>query len=264
MQRRTGLIAKKLGMSRILMDDGTQVPVTLLELSDCRVVGQKTQERDGYTALCLGLGQKKLKKVSRAEKEKYAQLNVSPPLIAKEFRVSQDAMVDIGSYLSATHFVSGQTVDATATSIGRGFAGVMKRHNFSGLRASHGVSVSHRSRGTTGMCQDPGRVFKGTKMAGQMGNKQITMHNLEVHSVDAEKSLLFVKGSMPGSDGAYVFLRDAIKKSHKDLPFPAELKPAPVSLEAVPASQKSDKKAASAKENLSVDVENKTTEAKSE
>ncbi|MBT7942448.1 MAG: 50S ribosomal protein L3 [Alphaproteobacteria bacterium] len=222
---RTGLIARKLGMSRLFVDDGTHVPVTVLEVGDCQVVAQKVQEQDGYTALQLGLGKAKVKNVTKAMRGHYAKAKVEPMRKLTEFRVSEDALVDVGTELSAAHFVQGQFVDVVGTSIGKGFAGGMKRHGFAGLRASHGVSISHRSLGSTGQCQDPGRVFKGKKMAGQMGNVRVTTQNLKVAAVDTERGLVLVCGAVPGSKGGYVRISDAIKKKLPDgVPFPCAIR----------------------------------------
>ncbi|NQV82359.1 MAG: 50S ribosomal protein L3 [Rhodospirillales bacterium] len=222
---RTGLIARKLGMSRLFIDDGTHVPVTVLEVGDCQVVAQKVQENDGYNALQLGLGKAKVKNVSKAMRGHFAKAKVEPMRKLTEFRVSEDALVDVGTELSAAHFVAGQFVDVCGTSIGKGFAGGMKRHGFAGLRASHGVSISHRSLGSTGQCQDPGRVFKGKKMAGQMGNVRVTTQNLKVAAIDTERSLVLVCGAVPGSRGGYVRISDAIKKKLPDgVPFPCAIK----------------------------------------
>ncbi len=222
---RTGLIARKLGMSRIFISDGTHVPVTVLEVGDCQVVSQKVMERDGYAALQLGLGKAKVKNVTKAMRGHFAKSKVEPMQKLVEFRISEDAMVDVGTELSAGHFVSGQFVDVAGTSIGKGFAGGMKRHGFAGLRASHGVSISHRSLGSTGQCQDPGRVFKGKKMAGQMGNVRVTTQNLRVEAVDLERGLVLVRGAVPGSKGGYVRIADAVKKQLPDgVPFPCAIK----------------------------------------
>ena len=222
---RTGLIARKLGMSRLFVSDGTHVPVTVLEVSGCQVVAQKTKERDGYDALQLGLGKAKVKNITKAMRGHYSKAKVEPMQRLVEFRVSEDALVDVGTVLSAAHFLPGQFVDVTGTSIGKGFAGGMKRHGFSGLRASHGVSISHRSLGSTGQCQDPGRVFKGKKMAGQMGNVRVTTQNLKVVATDPGRSLVLVRGAVPGSRGGYVRIFDAVKKKLLDeLPFPCAIK----------------------------------------
>ncbi|MDH5748842.1 MAG: 50S ribosomal protein L3 [Rhodospirillales bacterium] len=221
---RTGLIAQKLGMSRVFKDDGTHVPVTVLKVDNCQVVSQRTDEKDGYSALQLGVGKAKVKRMSKAMRGHYAKAKVEPKQKMAEFRVSPDALVEVGAELSAEHFVPGQFVDVTGTSNGKGFAGGMKRHGFAGLRASHGVSISHRSLGSTGQCQDPGKVFKGKKMAGQLGNVQTTGLNLEVVSSDGARGIIMVKGAVPGSKGGYILVRDAVKKpTPKDLPYPAAL-----------------------------------------
>ena len=222
---RTGLIARKLGMTRLFRDDGTHVPVTVLEIGDCRVVSQMTAEKNGYNALQLGLGKAKVKNVSKAMRGHFAKAKVEPMRKLVEFRISEDAMVNVGTELSAAHFVAGQFVDVTGTSIGKGFAGAMKRHGFKGLGASHGVSLNHRGLGSTGQCQDPGKVFKGKKMAGQMGNTRVTTQNLEVVSTDIERNLVLVKGAVPGSKGGYVRIADAVKKQLPEgTPFPCAIK----------------------------------------
>lgn len=222
---RTGLIAKKLGMSRIFEADGTHVPVTVLKVDGLSVVDVKTLERDGYTAVQLGTGAVKAKNVSKPLKGHFAKANVEPKKKLAEFRVSEDCLLSVGNELSADHFVVGQYVDVCGTSIGKGFAGVMKRHNFAGLEASHGVSISHRAHGSTGQCQDPGKVFKGKKMAGHMGDERVTVQNLKVVAVDADKGLVMVKGGVPGSENSWVRITDAIKKtSSVELPMPAGLK----------------------------------------
>ena len=222
---RTGLIAKKLGMTRIFTDAGEHVPVTVLQVDECRVVAQRTKERDGYTAVQLGFGKAKVKNVTKAMRGHYAKAKVEPARRLAEFRVSEDALVDVGAEITAGHFIVGQFVDVAGTTVGRGFAGVMKRHNFGGLEASHGVSVSHRSHGSTGQRQDPGKVFKGKRMAGHMGDVRATQQNLKVMVTDAEKGLIFVAGSIPGAEGGYVLIFDAKKrKMPKDLPFPAALR----------------------------------------
>ncbi len=222
---RTGVIAQKVGMTRLFTDAGEHQPVTVLKVDNCRVVAQRTKERDGYTALQLGVGKAKVKNVSKPMRGHFAKSKVEPARKVAEFRVSEDALVDVGAEIGADHFVTGQFVDVTGTSIGRGFAGGMKRHNFGGLEASHGVSVSHRSHGSTGQRQDPGKVFKGKRMAGHMGDVRVTAQNLPVLATDAEKGLIFVKGSVPGAEGGYVLVADAKKKrAPKDLPFPAKLR----------------------------------------
>ncbi len=222
---RTGLIAQKLGMSAVFQEDGTQVPVTVLKVDDCRVVAQRTQEKDGYTALQLGVGKAKVKNVSKQMRGHFAKAKVEPTRKLVEFVVSDDGMVDVGAELTVDHFVVGQYVDVTGTSKGKGFAGVMKRWNFGGLRASHGVSVSHRSHGSTGQHQDPGRVFKGKKMAGHMGDRRVTKQNLQVVSTDAAAGLIFVKGAIPGAKGGYLLVKDAAKrKAPEGLPMPGAIR----------------------------------------
>jgi large subunit ribosomal protein L3 len=221
---RTGLIAEKLGMTRLLTSKGEHIPVTLLKVEACHVVDTKTTEKDGYTAIQMGVGTAKPSRVTKAMRGHYAKAKVEPKRKLVEFRVAEDALLKAGDQLSVNHFVQGQYVDVTGTSIGKGFAGGMKRHNFGGLRASHGVSVSHRSIGSTGQRQDPGRTFKGKKMPGQLGVEQVTIQNLEVVLTDAEKGLLVVRGAVPGNPGGYVLVRDAVKKkAPQDLPYPAGL-----------------------------------------
>ena len=222
---RTGLVALKMGMTRLFNDAGDQVPVTILKVDECRVVSHRTVETNGYTALQLGFGKAKVKNVSKAVRGHFAKAAVEPSKKVMEFRVPPEALVDVGAEITADHFVAGQSVDVTGVTIGKGFAGGMKRWNFGGLRATHGVSVSHRSHGSTGNRQDPGRTFPGKKMAGHLGVEQVTTLNLQVVSVDAEKGLIMVKGSVPGSDGNWVVIRDAVKKPRsKDLPFPAAVR----------------------------------------
>lgn len=224
---RTGLIAKKLGMTRIFNDAGHHVPVTVLQLEGCQVVAQRTNEKDGYTALQLGAGTRKVKNVTKAQRGHFAKAQVEPKAKIAEFRVSEDALVEVGAEITADHFVTGQRVDVVGTSKGKGFAGAMKRHNFGGLRASHGVSISHRSHGSTGQCQDPGKVFKGKKMAGHMGAARVTTQNLEVVKTDADRGLVFIKGAVPGPKSGWVTVKDAVKKKAPEgLPFPAALKTA--------------------------------------
>ena len=222
---RTGLIAKKLGMSRIFGADGSHTPVTVLAVEGLQVVSVKTVESDGYVAVQLGTGSKKLKNVTKPLQGHFAKANVEPKAKLAEFRVSEDCLLTVGDELSVEHFVVGQFVDVTSTSKGKGFAGVMKRHNFAGLEASHGVSVSHRSHGSTGQNQDPGRVFKGKKMAGHMGDERVTVQNLKVAAVAADRGLIMVKGAVPGGENAWVYVTDSIKKVCKlELPTPAGLK----------------------------------------
>jgi large subunit ribosomal protein L3 len=234
---RTGLIARKLGMSRVFTEAGEHVPVTVLAVDGCQVVAQRTLEKDGYTALQLGAGTPKVKNVSKPMRGHFAKAKVEPKRRLVEFRVPAEALVDVGAELAVTHFVAGQHVDVTANSIGKGFAGAMKRHNFAGLEASHGVSISHRSHGSTGNRQDPGRTFKGKKMAGHMGDRRVTTQNIKVVSTDAERGLILVRGSVPGAPGGWVLVRDAVKRPPpKDLPFPAALKGG-VAAEAAPAGE---------------------------
>ena len=209
---RSGIIAKKVGMTRLFMEDGKQIPVTVLHLDGLQVVAQRTAETDGYTAVQLGAGSAKAKRTSKAMRGHFAKGNVEPKRKVAEFRVSEDGLIDVGAEISAEHFLEGQKVDVSGTSIGKGFAGAMKRHNFGGLRATHGVSISHRSHGSTGQCQDPGRVFKGKKMAGHMGAARVTTQNLEVVKTDADRGLVFIKGAVPGSKGGWVTVKDAVKK----------------------------------------------------
>ncbi len=209
---RSGVIAQKVGMTRVFTDDGTHVPVTVLKVDNCQVVAQKTQEKNGYVALQLGVGTAKVKNITRADRGHFAAAKVEPKRKLAEFRVSEENLIEVGAEITADHFVAGQFVDVTATSVGKGFAGAMKRWNFRGLRATHGVSISHRSHGSTGQCQDPGKVFKGKKMAGHMGDRRITTQNLEVIRTDVERGLVLVRGAVPGSKGGWVMLRDALKK----------------------------------------------------
>ncbi len=210
---RSGLIAKKMGMTRLFTEDGNHLPVTVLKVDDCRVVAVRTAEKDGYTAVQLGTGNAKVKNVSQAMRGHYAKAKIEPKHKLIEFRVTPDAMLETGAEIKVSHFTAGQYVDVTGTTIGRGFAGVMKRHNFGGLRASHGVSVSHRSHGSTGQRQDPGKVFKNKKMAGHMGDVRATTQNLQVVATDEARGLLMVTGAVPGSAGGYVLVRDAAKRS---------------------------------------------------
>ena len=224
---RSGVIAKKVGMTRLFLEDGKQVPVTVLQLDNLQVVDQRTMDRDGYTAVQLGAGSAKAKRTSQAMRGHFAAANVAPKRKVAEFRVDPENLIEVGAEISAEHYVAGQKVDVSGTSIGKGFAGAMKRHNFGGLRASHGVSISHRSHGSTGQCQDPGRVFKGKKMAGHMGAARVTTQNLEVVKTDAERGLVFIKGAVPGPKSGWVTVKDAVKKKAPEgLPFPAAVKSA--------------------------------------
>jgi large subunit ribosomal protein L3 len=221
---RSGIIARKLGMTRVFNDAGHHVPVTVLKLDDVQVVAVRNAEKDGYTALQLGAGVAKAKNVSKPMRGHFAKANVLPKSKLAEFRVSEDAVLEVGASLAASHFVAGQKVDVVGTTQGKGFAGAMKRHNFGGLRASHGVSVSHRSHGSTGQCQDPGKVFKGKKMAGHMGAVRNTTQNIEVVSVDEEDGVILLCGAVPGPKNGWVLISDAIKaKLPEDAPFPAGL-----------------------------------------
>ena len=212
---RSGVIAKKVGMTRLFMEDGKQIPVTVLQLDQLQVVAQRTPEKDGYTAVQLGAGVAKAKRVSKQMRGHFAAAKVEPKRKLAEFRVDPDNMIGVGEEITADHYFEGQFVDVAGTSIGKGFAGAMKRHNFGGLRASHGVSISHRSHGSTGQCQDPGKVFKGKKMAGHMGAARVTTQNLQVVKTDSGRGLIMVKGAVPGSKGGWVTIKDAVKK-----PFP--------------------------------------------
>lgn len=232
---RTGLIAQKLGMSRLFRADGTHVPVSVLLVDGCQVVAQRTAEKDGYTALQLGLGKAKVKNVTKPVRGHFAKAGVEPKKKLAEFRVDAENLVEVGATLSAEHFVEGQLVDVTGISIGKGFAGSMKRHNFGGLRATHGVSISHRSHGSTGNRQDPGRTFPGKKMAGHMGDRQVTVLNLEVVQTDPGRGVILLKGAVPGSKGSWLLLRDAVKKRPpENLPTPAAILAPPAGAAAVP------------------------------
>ncbi|MBL8773453.1 MAG: 50S ribosomal protein L3 [Phenylobacterium sp.] len=210
---RTGVIAKKLGMARFFDEAGAHVPVTVLSLEGCQVVGQRTAEKDGYVALQLGAGRKKPKNTTKALRGHFAKSRVEPKAKVAEFRVSEDNLIDVGAEITADHFVPGQKIDITGVTVGKGFAGAMKRWNFGGLRATHGVSVSHRSHGSTGNRQDPGRTFPGKKMAGHLGQETVTTLNLTVWRVDVERGLILVKGAVPGTEGTFVRVRDAVKSA---------------------------------------------------
>jgi large subunit ribosomal protein L3 len=221
------VIAKKLGMTRFFDETGQHVPVTVLSLDGCQVTGQRTVEKDGYTALQLGAGAKKPKNTSKALRGHFAKNSVEPKRIVAEFRVDEAALIDVGAEFTADHYVAGQKVDIQGITVGKGFAGAMKRWNFGGLRATHGVSVSHRSHGSTGNRQDPGRTFPGKKMAGHLGQETVTTLNVTVWKVDVERGLILVKGAVPGSEGSYVKVRDAIKKAAPaDLPRPGAFRKA--------------------------------------
>lgn len=222
---RSGIIAQKLGMTRIYNDAGDHIPVTVLRLENCQVVAQKTKEKDGYSAVQLGVGSAKVKNITKPLRGHYAKASVEPKMKLAEFRVSEGNLLGVGEEITVNHFVSGQKVDVIGTTKGKGFAGAMKRHNFSGHRASHGNSITHRAHGSTGQCQDPGKVFKGKKMAGHMGNTRVTTQNLEVVSTDIDRSLILIKGAVPGSKGSWILIRDAIKVSLPDnVPLPAALR----------------------------------------
>ena len=222
---RSGIIAKKLGMTRLFMDDGKQIPVTVLQLDGLQVVSQRTADKHGYSAVQLGTGTIKVKRVSQAMRGHFAVAQVEPKRKVAEFRVAPENLIEVGAEITAEHYAAGQFVDVSGTSIGKGFAGAMKRHNFKGLRASHGVSVSHRSHGSTGQCQGPGKVFKGKKMAGHMGAAKVTTQNLQVVKTDLDRGLIMIKGAVPGSKGGWVTVKDAVKKPLPDgVPFPAAIK----------------------------------------
>ena len=235
---RTGLLAKKLGMTRVFTEDGNHTPVTVLQLDALQVVAQRTPERDGYAAVQLGAGKAKAKRTPKAMRGHFAKASVEPKRKLVEFRVSEDALLEPGAELSADHFTPGQRVDVAGTSIGKGFAGAMKRWNFGGLRATHGVSIAHRAHGSTGHCQDPGKVFKGKKMAGHLGAERVTTQGLEVVRVDAERGLIWLKGSVPGAAGGWVEVRDAVKGvKADDLPYPAKLREAAKPADDAPAAE---------------------------
>ncbi len=222
---RSGVIAQKVGMTRVFTDGGEHVPVTVLRIDGCQVVAHRTAETNGYSALQLGIGKAKVKNVSKAERGRFAIANVEPKMKLAEFRVPEDQMIPVGAEITADHFVSGQFVDVTGTSTGKGFAGPMKRWNFGGLRATHGVSLSHRSHGSTGGRQDPGKTFKNKKMAGHMGVDRVTTLNLKVVRTDVEQGLILVEGAVPGVVGGYIYVRDAIKKAlPKDVPMPGKFR----------------------------------------
>src|SRR5262250_2300438 len=221
---RSGVLAQKIGMTRLFTETGEHVPVTVLRLANCQVVGHRTKEKNGYVALQLGAGLRKVQSTTRADRGHFAVAKVEPKRKLAEFRVDEDALIPIGAEITADHFVVGQYVDVTGTSTGKGWAGPMKRWNFAGLRASHGVSISHRSHGSTGNRQDPGKVFKNKKMAGHLGVERVTTLNLEVAAVDTERGLLMITGAVPGAKGGFVLVRDAVKRTRPaDAPYPAAL-----------------------------------------
>ena len=224
---RSGVIAKKVGMTRLFMEDGKQIPVTVLQLDKLQVVAQRTAEKDGYSAVQLGAGSAKAKRTSQAMRGHFAAAKVEPKRKIAEFRVAPENLIEVGEEIIASHYFEGQYVDVSGTSIGKGFQGAMKRWNFGGLRASHGVSISHRSHGSTGQCQDPGKVFKGKKMAGHMGAARVTTQNLQVIKTDTDRGLIMVKGAVPGSKGGWVTIKDAVKKAApENVIYPAALKSA--------------------------------------
>jgi len=224
---RSGVIAQKVGMTRVFTETGEHVPVTVLRLANCQVVAHRTKENGGYVALQLGSGGRKVKNVSKAERGHFAVAKVEPKRKLAEFRVSEDGLIPVGAEITADHFVVGQYVDVTGTSIGKGFAGAMKRWNFAGLRASHGVSISHRSHGSTGGRQDPGKTFKDKKMAGHLGVERVTTLNLKVVQTDVERGLILVEGAVPGAKGGWITVRDAVKKNlPKEAPKPGAFRPA--------------------------------------
>ncbi len=242
---RTGMIAKKEGMTRIFDEDGRQVPVTVLKVEGCQVVSVRTDETDGYTAIQLGAGERKASRTTKAQKGHFAKAKVAPKQKVAEFRVTQDNLLEVGAELSVNHYVAGQFVDVIGTTKGKGFAGAMKRWNFGGMRATHGVSISHRAHGSTGQCQDPGKVFKGKKMAGQMGNVRQTTQSLKVVAVDEQEGLILIKGAVPGANKGWVLIKDSEKRSLvENVPFPAGLK--------------SEEKPAAANEEAPVEEEVKT------
>ena len=222
---RSGVIAKKMGMTRLFVEDGKQIPVTVLQMENLQVVAQRTKEAHGYNAVQLGAGKRKPKHVSKPLRGNFAIAGVEPKRKIVEFRVAPENLIEVGSEITADHYLEGQFVDVSGTSIGKGFAGAMKRHNFRGLRASHGVSISHRSHGSTGQCQGPGKVFKGKKMAGHMGAGKVTTQNLQIVRTDSERGLIMIKGAVPGSKGGWVTIKDAAKKPlPPSVPLPAALR----------------------------------------
>ncbi|HKR92772.1 50S ribosomal protein L3 [Novosphingobium sp.] len=242
---RTGVIAKKVGMTRLFQEDGRHVPVTVLALEDCQVVSVRTEERDGYVAVQLGAGEAKQKNVAKPQREHFAKAEVPLKAQVVEFRVADDAVLEVGSTIAASHFVPGQLVDVAGHTQGKGFQGAMRRWGFGGMRATHGVSISHRAHGSTGNRQDPGKVFKNKKMAGHMGDRQRTQQNLEIVRVDDERGLIFVKGSVPGAKNAWLTISDAVKVArHAEAPYPAGLKAAANTNEPVVADTPAEETAA--------------------
>jgi len=225
---RSGVIAQKVGMTRVFTEGGEHVPVTVLRLANCQVIAHRTKDKNGYVAVQLGSGARKSNNMNKPDRGYFAAAKVEPKRKLAEFRVQENELIPVGAEITADHFVVGQFVDVTGTTIGKGFAGPMKRWNFAGLRATHGVSISHRSHGSTGGRQDPGKTFKNKKMAGHLGHERITTQNLRVVAVDGERGLIMVRGAVPGAEGGYVFVSDAAKRvMPKDLPFPAALRRAP-------------------------------------
>jgi large subunit ribosomal protein L3 len=222
---RSGVIAQKVGMMRVFTDAGEHVPATVLRLANCQVVAHRTKDKDGYVALQLGAGSRKAGNIGKAQRGHFAAAKVEPKRKLAEFRVGEKELIPVGAEITADHFVVGQYVDVTGTSIGKGFAGPMKRWNFGGLRASHGVSISHRSHGSTGGRQDPGKTFKNKKMAGHLGVERVTTLNLKVVMTDVERGLVYVEGAVPGHKGGWIMLRDAVKKAPpKELPMPGKFR----------------------------------------
>jgi large subunit ribosomal protein L3 len=225
MARRTGLIGRKLGMTRLFGESGTHIPVTVVDVGSNVVVAQRNAEKDGYIAVQIGYGLAKPKNVSQPQRGHFAKAEVEPRRKLKEFRVTDDAVVDVGAEITADHFIEGQLVDVSGDTIGKGFAGAMKRHGFHGLRATHGVSVSHRSHGSTGNSQDPGKVWKGKKMAGQIGDRQRTTQHLEIARVDVARGLIMIKGAVPGAEGGYLYIKDAVRRpTPEGVPMPAAIR----------------------------------------
>lgn len=244
---RSGVIAKKVGMTRVFMEDGKQVPVTVLQLDKVEVVANRTSEKDGYSAVQLGAGTAKVKRTSKAMRGHFAVAKVEPKRKIAEFRVASENLINVGEEITANHYSAGQYVDISGTSIGKGFAGAMKRHNFKGLRATHGVSISHRSHGSTGQCQDPGKVFKGKKMAGHMGAARVTTQNLQVVKTDAELGIIMIKGAVPGSKGGWVTIKDAVKKDQpNNVIYPAAL---------LSASKPNEKSPKNEEDNTAISIE---------
>lgn len=259
---RSGVIAKKLGMTRLFLEDGKQVPVTVLQMDNVQVVAQRTSDKDGYSAVQLGTGTVKAKNVSKPMRGHFAAAKVEPKRKLTEFRVAPENMIDVGEELTADHYFAGQFVDVAGTSIGKGFAGAMKRHNFGGLRASHGVSISHRSHGSTGQCQDPGKVFKGKKMAGHMGAARVTTQNLQVMKTDADRGLIMIKGAVPGSKGGWVTIKDAVKKPvPENVILPAALRSASAAAEEAAAAAAAEEAAAAAEAAAAEEAAIKAAEA---